>query len=218
MRILLIEDDPLIGAAIEQALKDSLYSVDWTLDGQSGLTAAMTHKYSVILLDLGLPKKDGLDVLRALRNQHNAIPIIITTARDGLDDRIKGLDLGADDYLIKPFRVSELEARIRAVTRRNHGACHSSLECGALKLDSATGEFFNDGQKVALSAREYTVMRVLMLKPGRLYSKSELEEQVYGWNEEVSSNALEFIIHGLRKKLGKKAIKNIRGLGWMINP
>ena len=218
MRILLIEDDPLIGTAIEQALKDSQYSVDWTKDGHAGLAAATSHDYSVILLDLGLPKKDGVEVLKTLRDRHNSIPIIITTARDGVEDRIQGLDLGADDYLIKPFRIAELQARIRAVTRRNNGAARSLLECGDLQLDNASGEIFKNGERIPLSAREFTVMRILMLRPGRLYSKTELEDQVYGWNEEVASNALEVIIHGLRKKLGKSAIKNIRGLGWMVNP
>lgn len=217
MRILLIEDDPLIGTAIEQALKDALYSVDWVKDGQLGLAAASTQEYSVILLDLGLPKKEGVEVLKDLRDQHNLTPIIITTARDAVDDRIQGLDLGADDYLVKPFRVSELMARIRAVTRRNQGASRSCLECGDLTLDTASGEFFTNGELTSLSAREFTLMRILMLRPGRIFSKAELEEQVYGWNEEVTSNAIEFIIHGLRKKLGKNTIKNIRGLGWMIS-
>ena len=218
MRILLVEDDPLIGTAIEQALKGSHYSVDWVKDGQQGLTAAMTHEYSAVLLDLGLPTKDGMEILKTLRDQHNGIPIIITTARDAVEDRIKGLDLGADDYLIKPFRITELQARIRAVIRRNQGASRSTLECGDLVLDKAKGECFQAGKPVTLSAREITLMRILMLRPGRAFSKAELEEQVYGWNEEVASNAIEFIIHGLRKKLGKEAIKNIRGLGWMINP
>ena len=216
MRILLIEDDPLIGTAIEQALKNALYSVDWVKDGRLGLAAACAQEYSVILLDLGLPKKDGIEILRELRDQHNPTPIIITTARDAIEDRIQGLDLGADDYLIKPFRVSELEARIRAVSRRNQGASRSVLECGDLMLDKASGEFFQNGQLTPLSAREFTVMRILMLRPGRVFSKPDLEEQVYGWNEEITSNAIEFIIHGLRKKLGKDTIKNIRGLGWMI--
>ena len=217
MRILLIEDDPLIGTAIEQALNDAHYSVDWVKDGQQGLSAALAQDYSAILLDLGLPKKDGLDILKTLRDQQNLSPVIITTARDAVEDRIKGLDLGADDYLVKPFKVSELQARIRAVTRRNQGAGRSVLECGDLMLDKATAECFLSGKKISLSAREFTLMRILMLRPGRVFSKEELEEQVYGWNEEIASNAIEFIIHGLRKKLGKSAIKNIRGLGWMIS-
>jgi len=216
MRVLLIEDDPLIGTAIEQALRDSRYPVDWVKDGQLGLTAAETQDYSVILLDLGLPNKDGLDVLKNLRDQQNRTPVIITTARDAVEDRIQGLDLGADDYLVKPFKISELEARIRAVTRRNQGAARSTLECGDLVLDKANAAFFKAGDPIVLSAREFTLMRIMMLRPGRVFSKAELEEQVYGWNEEVASNAIEFIIHCLRKKLGKEAIKNIRGLGWLI--
>ncbi len=217
MRILLIEDDPLIGTAVEQTLKDSRYSIDWIKNGQQALAAIDTQTYSVILLDLGLPGKDGIEILKAIRDQQNPVPVIIVTARDALEDRITGLDLGADDYLVKPFRVSELEARIRAVTRRNQGNARSSLECGDLVLDIASGKLLQNGELVHLSAREFTVMRIMMHRPGRLFSKSELEEQVYGWNEEIASNAIEFIIHGLRKKLGKDAIKNIRDLGWMIN-
>ena len=217
MRILLIEDDPLIGTAVEQALKDSHYSIDWFKNGQQGLTAVYSQQYSTVLLDLGLPGKDGIEVLKAIRDQQNPVPVIIITARDALENRITGLDLGADDYLVKPFRVSELEARIRAVIRRNQGNSRSSLECGDLTLDIASGELLQNGNTIHLSAREFTVMRIMMHRPGRLFSKSELEEQVYGWNEEIASNAIEFIIHGLRKKIGKDAIKNIRGLGWMIN-
>lgn len=216
MRILLVEDDPLIGTAIVQALKDSHYSIDWVKDGQQGLTAALTHEYGLILLDLGLPKKDGLELLGSLRDQRRAVPIIITTARDAVEDRINGLDLGADDYLVKPFRISELQARIRAVVRRNQGVSRSIIECGSLTLNTANGECSKDGEPVMLSARELTLIRILMLRPDRTFSKEELEEQVYGWNEEVASNAIEFIIHGIRKKLGKDTIKNIRGLGWMI--
>lgn len=217
MRILLVEDDQLLGTAIEQSLKDAAYSVDWTRDGQSGLTSALTEDYSLVLLDLGLPKKNGFEILQALREQGVSVPVIITTARDAVEDRIKGLDLGADDYLIKPFSVSELQARVRAVVRRNHGASSSLLTNGALTLNKATMELSQDGQMFQLSAREFALMRVLMLRPGRVFSRSDLEEQIYGWNEEVASNAVEVIIHGLRKKIGKSGIKNIRGLGWLVS-
>ena len=217
MRILLIEDDPLLGTAIEQALKDARYSVDWVTDGQLGLAAAMTEDYSVVLLDLGLPKKDGIEVLKSLRDQHKTIPVIITTARDAVEDRIDGLDAGADDYLVKPFKINELEARIRAVTRRAQGLSRSVLEYGDLILDTASVKCHLSGQEITLSAREFSLLRILMLRPESVFSKTELEDQVYGWNEEVASNAIEFIIHGLRKKLGKAAIKNIRGLGWKIS-
>jgi two-component system OmpR family response regulator len=217
MRILLIEDDPLIGTAIQQALKDVSYSVDWAKDGQSGLISAQAEDYSLILLDLGLPKKNGFEVLKALRDQHYPIPAIIITAQDAVEDRIKGLDLGADDYLVKPFSIDELLARARAVIRRNQGVASSVLANSELSLDETTSQLSKNDQSYELSAREFALMRLLLLKPGRILSKAELEEQIYGWNEEVASNAIEVIIHGLRKKLGKTAIKNVRGLGWMVN-
>lgn len=217
MRILLIEDDSLIGTAIQQALKDASYSLDWSQDGQTGLTAAQTEDYSLILLDLGLPKKHGFDILKTLREQSYQIPTIIITAQDAIEDRIKGLDLGADDYLVKPFSIDELLARTRAVIRRHQGAISSLLSNSELTLNEATSELTQGNDTHLLSAREFALIRLLLLKPGRILSKSELEEQIYGWNEEVASNAIEVIIHGLRKKLGKNTIKNVRGLGWMVN-
>lgn len=216
MRILLIEDDSLIGKAIQQALKDASYSIDWCKDGLTGLTAARTEDYSLILLDLGLPKKNGFEVLKSLREEKYQLPAIIITAQDAVEDRIKGLDLGADDYLVKPFSIDELLARTRAVIRRNQGVASSVLSNGELTLDNSTGELTHGKETYTLSAREFALIRLLMLKPGRILSKSELEEKIYGWNEEVASNAIEVIIHGLRKKLGKDAIKNVRGLGWMV--
>jgi two-component system OmpR family response regulator len=217
MRILLVEDDPLIGEALGQALRDASYTVDWVQDGQLGLAAAKSHEYSVLLLDLGLPRKSGFEVLASLRNSQNNLPTIIVTAQDQVDDRIKGLDLGADDYLVKPFSVSELQARIRAVTRRSQGSASSILTCGGLSLDEASAAVTQNDENFSLSAREFTLLRLLMKRPGKIYSRSELEDQIYGWDEEVASNAIEFIIHGLRKKLGKQTIKNIRGLGWMVS-
>jgi two-component system OmpR family response regulator len=193
------------------------YSVDWAKDGQSGLISAQAEDYSLILLDLGLPKKNGFEVLKALRDQHYPIPAIIITAQDAVEDRIKGLDLGADDYLVKPFSIDELLARARAVIRRNQGVASSVLANSELSLDETTSQLSKDDQSYELSAREFALMRLLLLKPGRILSKAELEEQIYGWNEEVASNAIEVIIHGLRKKLGKTTIKNVRGLGWMVN-
>lgn len=216
MRILLIEDDPLIGTAIQQALKDAAYSIDWSKDGLTGLASAHSEDYNLILLDLGLPQKNGFEVLKALRDDGYQIPVIIITAQDAIEDRIKGLDLGADDYLVKPFSIDELLARARAVIRRNQGAASSLLSNGELTLDETTSQLTQDDQTHLLSAREFALIRLLLLRPGRILSKSELEEQIYGWNEEVASNAIEVIIHGLRKKLGKEAIKNIRGLGWMV--
>ncbi len=216
MRVLLIEDDPLIGTAIQQALKDASYSIDWTKDGLSGLASAQIEDYSLILLDLGLPKKNGFEILSTLREENSKTPVIIITAQDAIEDKIKGLDLGADDFLVKPFSIDELLARTRAVTRRNQGAASSILSNGELTLDNATGELTKGEDTFNLSAREFALLRLLLIKPGRILSKSELEEQIYGWNEEIASNAVEVIIHELRKKLGKDAIKNVRGLGWMV--
>lgn len=217
MRILLVEDDALIGAAIEQALHDRAQAVDWVQDGTTALSVAAAENYSLILLDLGLPGKDGLTVLRELRQKKNSIPVIVITARDAVDDRIKGLDEGADDYLVKPFSISELQARMRAVIRRNQGTADPILSNGILSLNPATCEVTRGNGTFALSAREYALLHALLQRPGRLRSRADLEESIYGWNEEVASNAVEFIIHGLRKKLGKDAIKNVRGLGWMVN-
>jgi two-component system OmpR family response regulator len=217
MRILLVEDDILIGSAVEQAMRDASHAIDWVRDGEIALAAAKTEEYALILLDLGLPKKGGFEVLRELRRSKQAVPIIIITARDAIEDRISGLDAGADDYLVKPFSVSELQARIRAIVRRKHGTTDPILYSSSLALNPATREVTRDEHVELLSAREYSLLHALMLRPGNILSRAELEEQIYGWNEEVASNAIEFIIHGLRRKLGKDAIKNVRGLGWMVN-
>ncbi len=216
MRILLIEDDHMIGEGIMQALKDKAYAVDWVTDGEMALSAINTQEYGLALLDLGLPRKDGLEVLRQLRLSKNATPVIIITARDSVESRIQGLDFGADDYLIKPFAISELLARMRAVTRRHQGVANPILSNGILALDPATREITRYGNSYVLSAREYALSYALMLHPGRILSRTELEDRIYGWNEEVESNAVEFLIYSLRKKLGKDAIKNVRGLGWMV--
>ncbi len=216
MRILLVEDDELIGKAIKQALNDATFAVDWVQDGITALSSLTTEDYSLVLLDLGLPGKNGLDVLRELRKTKN-LPVIIITARDAVEDRIKGLDLGADDYLVKPFSIDELHARMRAVVRRNHGVANPIISNSVLDLDPATREVSRDGVSYTLSAREYALLQTLMLRPGTIFSRDNLEESIYGWNEEVASNAIEFIIHALRKKLGKDAIKNVRGMGWMVS-
>jgi len=211
-----VEDDDLIGGAIRDALSDASMSVDWVKDGQAALAAASDDVHALALLDLGLPKQDGLSVLRALRNKRATIPVIIITARDAVEDRIAGLDLGADDYLVKPFPVDELMARMRAVLRRHHGSSTSTLGNGVIELDPVSRIASRDGNDHTLSAREYAVLHALMLRPGQVLSRDDLEDRVYGWNEEVASNAIEFLIHGLRKKLGGDVIKNIRGLGWLV--
>jgi two-component system OmpR family response regulator len=216
MRLLLVEDDHLLGEAIQQALHDAAYAIDWVQDGDTALSTIKTQDYALVLLDLSLPKKDGIEVLSDLRKAKNAVPIIIITARDAVEDRIKGLDYGADDYLVKPFLINELQARIRAVIRRNQGVADPILSNEHLELNPATREVSINNKTHLLSAREYAVLHALMLRPGNILSRDELEDRIYGWNEEVASNAIEFIIHGLRKKTGKNAIKNVRGLGWMV--
>ena len=201
MRILLAEDDRMIGEAVHAGLKDAAYAVDWVKDGAMALRAAASENYDLILLDLGLPKKDGLDVLSELR-QNAATPVLILTARDDLDSRLRGLDGGADDYLIKPFELAELLARMRAVLRR-HGQ------------HSANNELDN-GETRQLTAREYTILHALMQRPGHILSRAELEDKTYGWGEEVESNAIDYLIHALRKKLGADSIRNVRGVGWCV--
>jgi len=217
MRVLLVEDDRMVGAAVAQALKDAAYAVDWVTDGQTAIEAAGVETYDVLLLDLGLPKADGRDVLRRLRQTGLQLPVIIVTARDGINDRIDGLDLGADDYLVKPFEIRELLARMRAVLRRPGSGSSSLLGNGKISLDPATREASFLGQTSLLTAREFAVLQALLVRPGAILSRGDLERQIYGWNEEVESNAIEFLIHTIRKKLGAPAIRNVRGVGWMVD-
>lgn len=216
MRVLLVEDDKMIGEAISQALHDAAYAVDWVQDGHVAMSAIETHTYDIALLDLGLPGGDGLEVLRLLRLAGKHLPVLIVTARDAVKDRIKGLDLGADDYLIKPFETGELLARMRAVFRRKDGNAMTIMTNGVLTLDPATHDATHAGTSCRLSAREYALLHTLLLRPGAILSRTELEERIYGWNEEVESNAVEFLIHVIRKKLGATIIKNVRGVGWMV--
>ena len=217
MRVLLIEDDRMIGTAIQQALKDAAYAVDWVTDGETAIHVAESEAYELALLDLGLPKADGRDVLRRLRVLGRRLPVIIVTARDRVDDRIDGLDLGADDYLIKPFEIRELLARMRAVLRREGSGSRPLLSNGKLSLDPATREASFLGQTALLTAREFALLQALLALPGTILSRSELERQIYGWNEEIESNAIEFLIHTVHKKFGPAAIRNVRGMGWMVD-
>lgn len=216
MRVLLVEDDRMIGDVVAQTLRDESYAVDWVRDGQTALDTLATQMYGVVLLDLGLPKKDGMEVLRSIRGKNNPVPVLVITARDTLDDRIRGLDSGADDYILKPFEMAELLARMRAVVRRKGGVAGPVLSNGVIALDPATREVDLNGVTVALSGREFALLMALMVRPGAILSRSDLEDRIYGWNEEVESNAVEFIIHALRKKLGSEVIKNVRGMGWMV--
>lgn len=217
MRILLVEDDPMIGEAVSVALKDAAYAVDWVTDGVAAGSALHHDEHQAVLLDLGLPKRDGLEVLRRLRQGGNVVPVIVITARDGVDDRIKGLDFGADDYLVKPFDVNELLARLRAVVRRQGGQAAPMLSNGKISLDPVTREARYSNVVEVLSAREFALLHALLLRPGAILARAELEDRIYGWNEEVESNAVDFLIHGVRKKLGADAIKNVRGAGWMVD-
>ena len=217
MRVLLIEDDKMIGAAVQQALRDAAYAVDWVTDGETAIQAVENEDYEVALLDLGLPAADGREVLRHFRKRRRRLPVIIVTARDRVDDRIDGLDLAADDYLVKPFEIRELLARMRAVLRREGSGSPPLLSNGKLDLDPATREACFSGETSLLTAREFALLQALLARPGAIMSRSELERQVYGWNEEVESNAIEFLIHTIRKKLGATAIRNVRGVGWMVD-
>ena len=216
MRVLLVEDDCMIGEAVEQALKDASYAVDWVRDGASASVTLDSQDYGMVLLDLGLPKKDGMEVLRSIRTRNNPVPVLVITARDTIDDRILGLDSGADDYVLKPFELRELLARMRAVIRRKGGSSKPTLSNGVLTLDPATHEATLGGVTRRLSGREFSLLQALLIRPGAILSRSELEDRIYGWGEEVESNAVEFLIHSLRKKLGSDAIKNVRGVGWMV--
>ncbi len=200
-----------------QALKDAAYAVDWVVDGDTAIEASRNEMYDLALLDLGLPPPNGMDVLREFRNGGRRLPVIIVTARDAIDDRIRGLDLGADDYVVKPFEIRELLARMRAVLRRQGSGGSAILSNGAISLNPSTHEAVQDGESSRLTAREFALLQALMTRPGTILSRTDLERHIYGWNEEVESNAVEFLIHAIRKKLGASAIRNVRGVGWMVD-
>ncbi len=216
MRLLLVEDDQMIGESLQQALKADGYAVDWAQRGDDALQALETKVYDIVLLDLGVPGVPGLDVLRRLRQEKDAVPVLIMTAKDAVGDRVTGLDAGADDYLVKPFRLEELEARMRAILRRHAGRSDPLMVYGDVSLNPLTKELSCDGKTDVLSLREYAIMHALLERPGVLLSRSQLEERLYGWNEEVGSNAVEVHIHQLRKKFGRDLIRNIRGMGYTV--
>ena len=219
MRVLLAEDDNMIAQAVAANLKDSGYAVDWVKNGSQVSTALQAQNYDLLLLDLGLPGKDGLDVLTQIRHEGSQTPVLIVTARDDLHSRLNGLDGGADDYIVKPFDMAELQARMRAVLRRHgHHSANNELDNGVITLNPATHEArrHDNGETRQLTAREYAILHALMQRPGHILSRAELEDKTYGWGEEVESNAVDFLIHALRKKLGKEAIQNVRGVGWLV--
>jgi len=216
MRILLVEDDALLGEGVELGLKKAGYAVDWVKNGEIAETALLSEDYDLMVLDLGLPKKSGIDVLKDMRASGNKLPVLILTAMAGVEHRVAGLDAGADDYLTKPFDLSELYARLRALTRRNTGRTDTRIEYGNIQLDPAAYEVMQSGEKVEISRREYAVLYSLLENTGRVMSREMLEQTMYGWGEEVGSNAVEVYVHHLRKKLGNDLIRTIRGIGYMI--
>lgn len=216
MRILVVEDDALLGDAIQAGLKQSGYAVDWMRDGVSADQALGTESYAAVVLDLGLPRLSGMEVLRRLRSRSKPIPVLILTAKDTVDDRISGLDAGADDYLLKPFDMGELAARLRALIRRASGKTELVLQVAGVKLDPAAHRVLYRDQPVELSPKEFAVLHALMLNAGKVLSRAQLEEQLYAWGEEIESNAVEVHIHHLRRKLSSELIETIRGVGYLI--
>ncbi|MEI3012920.1 response regulator transcription factor [uncultured Sutterella sp.] len=216
MRILLVEDDPMIADAVKAALSDEAHAVHLVTNGRNALAQLSVNTFQLVLLDLGLPSVDGMTVLRTMRAEKNDTPVIILTARDDLEDRLQGLDAGADDYLVKPFHMSELLARMRAVMRRRNGASDNNLTNGVLTLHMDTKTAEMNGKDFTLTKREFALLNALLARPGAILSRRALEDRIYGAGEEPESNAVEYLIHSLRKKLGADAIRNVRGLGWMV--
>ncbi|MFZ2388060.1 MAG: response regulator [Polaromonas sp.] len=216
MRLLLVEDDTMIGEAVLQVLRAEHYAVDWVRDGAMADEALRSEQYDLVLLDLGLPKRDGLDVLRALRGRRDTVPVLVATARDAVGDRIAGLNAGADDYVVKPYDIDELLARVRALLRRSAGRGEPVFEHKGVSLNPATREARVNGQPVSLSAREWAVLEPLLARPGAVLSRAQLEEKLYSWKDEISSNAVEVYIHNVRKKLGSELIQTVRGLGYVV--
>ena len=210
MRVLLVEDDSMIGESVRKGLRQDGFTVDWVRDGAAAEVALAGHTYEVVLLDLGLPRKSGADVLKSLRRGGNDVPVLITTARDAVSDRVAGLDTGADDYIVKPFDLDELAARSRAVVRRRAGRADPVIRVGDVTLEPASHRVTLRGKDVALSARELALLEALLDRRGAILSRSQLEERIYGWGEEVESNAVEVYVHALRRKLGADLVKTVR--------
>ena len=219
MRILLVEDDKMIAEAVSNGLKTARYAVDWVNNGNTAEQALNSQQYDLVLLDLGLPGQDGLQVLKHLRQEKNNTPVLIVTARDDLDCRLAGLDGGADDFIIKPFDLSELLARIRAVLRRQSGQSTPLLNNGAITLNPTNYQVTLAEQPtpIELSNKEFAILQALMTRPGIIHSRADLEDKIYAWGDEVESNAIDFLIYALRKKIGKEHIKNVRGVGWLVS-
>jgi len=216
MRVLLVEDDEMIAQGLQTALRQAAFAVDWMRDGKSAGMALQTSNFDLVLLDLGLPHRDGIDVLRDLRKRGDATPVIILTARDEIQHRIAGLDAGADDYIVKPFDLDEVTARMRSVLRRAAGRGDPGIQHGDLRLDPVTRRVERDGVPVPLSSHEYAVLEALLQRPGAVLSRTQLEDRLYGWDEPIGSNAVEVYVHGLRRKLGSDVIRTLRGVGYFV--
>lgn len=217
MRVLLVEDDADLGEGIRVALKPERYTVDWLQDGRSALHALSNESFDIAILDLGLPRLDGLEVLRALRAAGNPLPVLILTARDATSDRIAGLDAGADDYLVKPFDVAELKARLRALLRRSFNRPQPELVYRNISLDPATQSVTLDDKPVSLTRKEFLLLHELLSQPGRVFTRDKLQQVLYGWDEEVESNALEVHVHHLRRKFFPELIRTVRGVGYLAD-
>jgi DNA-binding response OmpR family regulator len=218
MRVLLVEDDEMIGDSLQEALRRQGFAADWVRDGRAADAVLASERFDAVLLDLGLPLRGGLEVLKALRGRGDSTPVIVLTARDALADKIAGLDAGADDYLVKPFEFDELLARLRAVGRRLGGRATPVLEVADLRLDPATREVTRGGRPVLLSAREFALLQALLERPGAILSRAQIEDRLYGWGEELESNAISVYMHQLRRKLGDDLLHTVRGLGYYAGP
>ncbi len=216
MRLLLVEDDRMIGDSLRNALRQAGFAVDLVRDGKAAESTIASERFDLVLLDLGLPQRDGMQVLQAMRARGDRTPVIVLTARDTLAARVGGLDAGADDYIVKPFELDELLARIRAVVRRQAGRAETALTVGDVTLDTATRQVMQAGRPVVLSAREYALLEALMLRPGAILSRAQLEDRLYGWGEELESNAISVYVHQLRRKLGEGFIHTVRGVGYYV--
>jgi DNA-binding response OmpR family regulator len=216
MRVLLVEDDTMIGQAVLDVLRSEHYAVDWVRDGVAADSALLAEQYDLVLLDLGLPKADGLQVLRSLRGRRDTVPVLVATARDAVGDRVAGLDAGADDYIVKPYDTDELLARVRALLRRSAGRGEPVISHKGVELNPATREARLNGQPLNLSPREWALLEPMLQRPGVVFSRAQLEQKLYGWKDDISSNAVEVYVHGLRKKLGAEFIRTVRGLGYVV--
>ena len=215
MRLLLVEDDPMIGTSVQRGLRLDGHAVDWVRDCVAAERAGSDDSYDMVLLDIGLPRRSGLEVLAGLR-RNSRVPVLILSARDSVADRVRGLDAGGDDYLVKPFDLDELAARVRALARRHSGRAESVIEHGALVVNPSTRQVSLEGRPVSLSRREFAVLHTLLQRPGVPLSRARIEDRLYGWDEEVESNAVEVHIHSLRRKLGGQWIRNVRGVGYLV--